>query len=80
MLGAEAVAGGDVSKFGFVAAPLAALLVGLCKGNYLMHWGSLGVLITLDRVAGWASTREQIGLWRMYVTSGVLRGVCAFLC
>jgi hypothetical protein len=63
-----------------VAAPLPALIVGLCKGNYLMHWESLGVLTTLDRVAGWASTREQIGLWRMCVTTGILRGVCAFLC
>jgi hypothetical protein len=44
MLGAEAMAGGDVSKSGFVAAALQELSVGLCKGNYLMHRASLGVL------------------------------------
>jgi hypothetical protein len=44
MVGAEAVAGGDVSKSGFVAVALQELSVGLCKGNYLMHRASLGVL------------------------------------
>jgi hypothetical protein len=44
MLGAEAVAGGDVSKSGFVAAALQELSVGLCKGNYLMHRASQGGL------------------------------------
>jgi hypothetical protein len=43
MLGAEAVAGGDGSKSGFVAAALRELGEGLCKGNYLMHPVSLGV-------------------------------------
>jgi hypothetical protein len=44
MLGAEAVAVGDMSKSGFVAAALRELSVGLCKGNYLMHRSLLGVL------------------------------------
>jgi hypothetical protein len=33
-----------VSKSGFVAAALRELSVGLCRGNYLMHWASLGAL------------------------------------
>jgi hypothetical protein len=44
MLGAKAVAVGDMSKSGFVAAALRELSEGLCKGNYLMHRSLLGVL------------------------------------
>jgi hypothetical protein len=44
ILGAQAAAAGDVSKCGFVAAALRELSLGLCKGNYLMHRASLGVL------------------------------------
>jgi hypothetical protein len=35
---------GDMGKSRFVAAALQELRVGLCKGNYLMHWALLGVL------------------------------------
>jgi hypothetical protein len=44
MLGAEAEAAGDASKSGVVAAALCELSVALCKGSYLMHRASLGVL------------------------------------
>jgi hypothetical protein len=44
MLCAKAVACGDVSKSGFVAAAPRELSVGLYKGDYLMHRVSLGVL------------------------------------
>jgi hypothetical protein len=73
MLGAEAMAAGNVSKSGFVATALWELSVGLCKGNYLLHRASLGVL------AG-ASAWERIGLLRMCVTSGVLRAVRRLPC
>jgi hypothetical protein len=46
----EAAAAGAVSKSSFVAAALREFSVGSCKGNYLMHQASLGVL------AGVAST------------------------
>jgi hypothetical protein len=49
ILGAEAVAGGDVSKSGFVAAALRELSAGLCKGNYLMHRAVLGWLAGVSR-------------------------------
>jgi hypothetical protein len=73
MLGAEPVAAGDVSKSGSVAMELREISVGLCNGNYLMHRASLEVLAGVAR----ASAREQMGLLRMCVTSGVL---CAVGC
>jgi hypothetical protein len=69
MLGAEAMAAGNVSKSGFVATALWKLSVGLCKGNYLLHQTSLGVL------AG-ASAWEWIGLLRMCVNSDVRAALC----
>jgi hypothetical protein len=46
---------------GFVAAALRELSVGLCKGNYLMDWASLGGSAGVSRRA---SARE-FGLCRM---------------
>jgi hypothetical protein len=43
-------AAGEVRKSCFVATALRELSVGLCKGNYLMHRVSLGML---TGVAGW---------------------------
>jgi hypothetical protein len=46
----DAGAVGEVRKSCFVATALRELSVGLCKGNYLMHRVTLGML---TEVAGW---------------------------
>jgi hypothetical protein len=43
-LGEEAAGPGSVSWSSFVAGALRELIVGLCRGNFLAHQASLGVL------------------------------------
>jgi hypothetical protein len=76
MLGAEAVAGGDVSTSGFVAAALQVLSVGLFNGNSLIGHR---LVCWLGLLAG-ASARERIGLLRMCVSSVVVFAECRFPC
>jgi hypothetical protein len=64
---------GDMGKSRFVAAALQELRVGLCKGNYLIHWALLGVL------AGGCAW-ELMGPLRTCVISGALRATGCLPC